>query len=80
MSDTRTDVPTETVPDLLDRSGDPAARAHIVCKRDLPEAIIFGLEVEALCGYRWVPGADPAPLPMCEGCHAAAMRGEPACR
>jgi hypothetical protein len=32
------------------------------------EAIVFGLEVEALCGYRWVPSKDPKSVPPCPKC------------
>lgn len=46
-------------------------RAHIVTpKSALTEALVLGTEVEALCGYRWVPSRDPAGLPVCPECRA----------
>jgi len=51
-------------------------RAHIV-KRPadrtsaeawVTEARVLGLEVEALCGYRWVPARNPEKYPVCELC------------
>lgn len=32
------------------------------------EARVYFLEVEALCGYRWVPQRDPEKHPMCPAC------------
>ncbi len=32
------------------------------------EARINGFEVEALCGYRWIPQRDPKSLPLCSKC------------
>ena len=32
------------------------------------EARIYGIPIEALCGYVWVPSRDPKTLPMCEEC------------
>jgi hypothetical protein len=32
------------------------------------EAYVTGMEIEALCGLRWVPTRDPDPLPRCQGC------------
>lgn len=51
-------------------------RAHIVKRPDdrdsaeawVTEARVMGLEVEALCGHRWVPGRDPQKYPVCEVC------------
>lgn len=34
----------------------------------LTEARVFGLEVEALCGYKWVPQRDPQRFSVCEAC------------
>lgn len=48
--------------------------AHIVRKRGgsadamITEAVVMGNEVEALCGYRWVPSRDPSGLPVCPAC------------
>ena len=38
----------------------------------ITEARIEGLEVEALCGYRWVPERDPEKYSVCEACVGAA--------
>ena len=32
------------------------------------EARIYGIPVEALCGFVWVPSRDPKQLPICEEC------------
>ena len=32
------------------------------------EAIVEGWEIEALCGYLWIPGKDPKKYPVCEIC------------
>ncbi len=42
----------------------PTPQAYILAAR------VFCLEVEALCGYVWVPSRDPAPLPVCALCQA----------
>jgi len=59
---------------------DDSALTHIVnCPDDkdnteawLTEARVFGLEVTALCGYRWVPTRDPQRHPICNACIDAA--------
>jgi hypothetical protein len=51
-------------------------RAHIVKRPPdresaeawVTEARVLGLEVEALCGYRWVPARNPERYPVCEAC------------
>lgn len=74
------DEHTDKVPsvELSDGTG-PAA--HIV---QIPEhlrgkttpqaytlaATVEGFEVEALCGYRWIPSRDPKKLPVCAKCYA----------
>jgi len=55
---------------------DSEHRAHIVKRppdRDsaegwVTEARVLGLEVEALCGHRWVPARNPEKYPVCELC------------
>jgi len=56
--------------------GDANHRAHIV-KRPadresadgwVTEARVLGLEVEALCGHRWIPAKDPEKYPVCQTC------------
>jgi hypothetical protein len=44
--------------------------AHIIDRDKAADAYIFGHEVEALCGYRWVPSRDPKGLPVCPLCRA----------
>lgn len=34
-------------------------------------ARIFGIEIEALCGYKWIPHKDPKKFPVCSKCKAA---------
>lgn len=51
-------------------------RAHIVKRPPdresaegwVTEARVMGLEVEALCGHRWVPARNPEKYPVCELC------------
>ena len=45
-----------------DQDGKTTAQAYIM------QARIEGFEVEALCGYRWIPQKDPKVLPVCETC------------
>ena len=54
----------------LAEPGDLEKFAHIVDKRfrDPEEALVFGLEVQALCGKRWVPTRDPKQFPICPDC------------
>ena len=54
---------------------DPGKYSHIVkgkpgqtAAATVTEALIFGTEVEALCGYRWVPSKDPKKYPVCPKC------------
>ena len=71
---TLTDVDLEALVGMTDPPPDEAA--HIV-KRDgdrsaqevIAEAASAGVEVEALCGYRWVPkGIAPDSLEACTPC------------
>lgn len=48
---------------------DPAKVAHYVRKQRIPDAVIEGTAVEALCGYVFVPSRDPN-LPVCPACKA----------
>ncbi len=74
------DIKVETEADLHFPGRDADARTHIVCKDELAEAIIFQFEIVALCGYRWVPGADPDLYPLCKPCDTAWARGERPCK
>lgn len=50
-------------------------RAHLVGAQGgmsgaaaVTNAMVFGTEVTALCGYRWVPTRDAEGLKVCEEC------------
>lgn len=56
---------------------DPGKATHIVFVPEgsqttahamVLEARINGTEVEALCGYRWVPHRNPKDYPVCQKC------------
>ncbi len=32
------------------------------------QARVFGEELEALCGHRWIPSRDPKQYPLCDKC------------
>lgn len=58
-------------------TGDADRHAHYVKKPAgwagsiegyLAQAYVEGLEVEALCGYRWIPSRDPQRFPVCPKC------------
>lgn len=57
---------------VLNETKDPEDCKHIVDqhanKCNVTEAIVLGIELVALCGYKWIPGRDPDPLPMCVPC------------
>jgi Protein of unknown function (DUF3039) len=63
--------------------GDHERLAHYVGARGkdaeaiVLEARIYGNEVEALCGKRWVPSRDPKKYPICPECAelAKGLRG-----
>lgn len=67
-------------PVLAPTDQDGSVRTHIVnCPDDkestaawLTEARVFGLEVTALCGHKWVPERNPDKYPVCEPCVEAA--------
>lgn len=72
---TETDLRPDVRPDLSKGDTDATRRAHIVKAppgKDgeawVTEARVMGLEVEALCGKKWVPQRDPARFPVCEVC------------
>ena len=66
---------TDTTPQTGGGGGDSSRRAHIV-KKDgtkgastiVTEAMVMGIEIEAICGFRWVPSRDPGKFPVCEAC------------
>lgn len=59
-----------TKPKLSDTSndGDHDRFAHYVKKSDIVRANVQGVEVEALCGKRWIPSRDPSAYPVCPTC------------
>jgi len=59
---------TLTRPELQHGSGDAEHRTHIVKRPPDREARVLRFEVEALCGFRWVPSRDPQRYPVCEAC------------
>jgi hypothetical protein len=90
VSETLSD--TEVVP--FEDTDDPAHRSHYVRPADnghrthedpttaqdiIDLARLTGSEVVALCGYRWVPKANPKKYPVCPACveiGAAILSGE----
>ena len=62
---------------VLDRSDtdNPEEHKHIVNQHlpgnSIADAIIFGTEITALCGYRWIPTKDPDKYPLCQSCRLA---------
>lgn len=67
---------------LVDVDVNDPVNTHIIdCPDDkdsaeawLTEARVFGLEVTALCGHRWIPQSDPMKHPICEPCVEEAQR------
>ncbi len=57
--------------------GDHERFAHYVKKSEIVRANIEGVEVEALCGKRWIPNRDPSRYPVCPTCKEimAAIKG-----
>ncbi len=61
-------TPTLEPPPRLSRGDDAAHRAHYVAKATLIDAMVYGEETEALCGYRWIPSRNPDKFPVCPAC------------
>jgi hypothetical protein len=63
-------------PELQRGDGDGEHRTHIVRRPEdresaeawVTEARVMGFEVEALCGFTWIPARDPQRYPVCEAC------------
>lgn len=56
-------------------STDKEKSAHIVkterghsAQAIVLEARIYGFQVEALCGHKWIPSQNPEKLPVCQEC------------
>lgn len=57
------ETPPEECAHIVKRSGDLGAGALVIAAAEA------GMELEALCGYRWVPkGFAPDNLPPCKRC------------
>jgi hypothetical protein len=65
-SDTSTRTDESTAPTLDD--GDHDRFAHIVKRDELTDAMIYGKEITALCGKKWIPTRDPERYPVCPDC------------
>ncbi len=60
---------TVTEPEVQDSdTTDPGRYAHYIKRRHVTDAYVFGHEVEALCGHRFVPTQDPEKKPVCPVC------------
>jgi hypothetical protein len=57
----------ERVDPTLD-DGDHERFAHIVRRSELTDAMVFGKEITALCGKKWIPTRDPEKFPVCPDC------------
>ena len=68
VNDTRLDERTE--PRLSNTDGDHERFAHYVKKTEILSSAVYGHEVEALCGKRWIPSRDPKRYPVCPECQA----------
>jgi hypothetical protein len=58
-------------PDLDDIGTDEPKVAHVVRKDDYMRCFVFGEEIEALCGERFIPTRDAERYPTCGECKAA---------
>lgn len=63
----QTTTESEVRPAETDTS-DPGRYAHYIKRRHVTDAYVFGKEVEALCGHRFVPTQDPEKKPVCPVC------------
>lgn len=55
---------------LLDSEFDGKIYSHYVMKHGLVESMIYGAEVTALCGWKFVPLRDPEAFPVCPRCRS----------
>jgi hypothetical protein len=64
-----------TIEPVLDdiSPGDPLI-AHIITKNSQMRGYVFGEEVVALCGERFIPTRDPDRYPLCGTCREVAQR------
>jgi hypothetical protein len=55
-------------PDIRTDHGDHDRFAHYVKKNKIVESAVFGKELTALCGKKWIPSRDPKRYPVCPEC------------
>jgi Protein of unknown function (DUF3039) len=44
---------------------------HVIRKEDQMRGYVLGEEIEAICGYRFIPTRDPNKFPPCPACKQA---------
>jgi hypothetical protein len=60
----------DTKPSHGGKDPDEPEVAHYALKAQITDAYIFGTEIEALCGEKFIPTRDPERYPVCEACVA----------
>lgn len=56
-------------PEIADvDTSDPNRVAHRVRVEKIVDAAVFGHELTALCGHKFIPKGDPMKLPECPPC------------
>ena len=68
---TRGGVDTDVHVDPTLGDGDHERFAHIVRREELTDAMVYGKEITALCGKKWIPTRDPERFPVCPACRDA---------
>ena len=66
MASPDVDLDVHVDPALND--GDHERFAHIVKRAELADAMVYGKEITALCGKKWIPTRDPEKFPVCPDC------------
>lgn len=58
---------------------DPSKHSHYINQRvwDVARAMIEGTEIEAICGYRFVPFQDMNAFPICQRCQELFYEADP---
>jgi len=59
---------TATIERTVTSDGDHDRFAHYAPKKQLTDAMVFGIPIQALCGKIWVPSRDPNNYPLCGTC------------
>jgi len=62
----------ETLTDHGGTGNEDPKVAHYCRKDKIADAYVFGEELEAICGEKFIPSRDPENLPVCEACKAIA--------